>query len=260
MESKKNNGNLYTPDEELQQSKPVPVADRTYFAFNDLKKDQEKQGSFVIRNIGGSYTDMEFFIPDDEKFIEIIQSGRLDENQAERLPLKITFKAKALDWSKNYTNTIVIKLDDQDERVVIELDTQTKPVNDFASIFSRAEIKKMTALIERLEKATTAEIAVLTIDSLEGKTIDKYANDLFNEWGIGKENINNGILFIIDPKDKVFRVEVGLGLEQAVTRDFIQELFAKYAVKYFSQDKFGYGAYLILSELFAEVYRFYKNT
>jgi len=259
MEETGNGHGLFTPDEKLQDKKPVPVSDRTYFVFNDLKKGQVKQGSFIIRNIGGPFKNIDISVPDEEKFLEIIDSKPLSEEQTGRLPLKITFKARAASWSKSYTNTIIVRLDGQDERIVVDLDTQTKPVNDFVKIFSPAEIKKMTALIQRLEKSTTAEIAVVAVDYLEGKTIEKYANDLFNEWGIGKENIHNGVLFILNPRDHEFRVEVGLGLENLITREFIQEISEKYARKYFSSKKFGKGTYLILSEIFAEIYRKYSK-
>ena len=250
--------NFSTQYEELKKLKPYPVADRDLFIFNDLKKDQVRQSSFILRNIGGPYKTLELFIPDDEKFVEIVEKKPLDKNQADKLPLKVTFKAKAQDWSRHYTNTIVFKLDDSYERIVIELDTQTKPVNDFAKIFSPAEIKKMTSLIDKLEKTTTAEMAVVTVKSLEGKTIEKFANDLFNEWGIGKENVNNGVLFLIDPEDRMFRIEIGSGLEDCLPVEFINELFLKYAKKYFSTQKFGYGSYIILSELYAEIYKKYR--
>jgi len=259
MENSNTKGNFYTRNEELRNQKPFPVADRTYFVFNDLKKGQVRQGSFVIRNIGGPYSSMEITVPDTEKIVEIVNSGPLKENQVEKLPLCITFSAKANEWSRRYTNTIIVRLDDTDERIVVDLDTRTKPVNDFAGIFNSSEIKKMTALIERLEKATTAEIAVVSVDSLEGKTIEKYSTDLFNEWGIGKENINNGILFLIDPADRKFRIEIGRGLEELFTNEFMGELFTKYAAAYFGRNRFGKGAYLILSELFAEIYRAHKN-
>ena len=259
MEKNNKGQNLYISDEQLQDEKPQPIADRTYFVFNDLNKGQVRQGSFVLRNLGGPYSKMEITVPDGQKFVEIIKSGPLSQNQAEKLPLCITFSAKALDWSRRYSNTIVLKLDDVDERVLIELDTRTKPVNDFAKIFTGPQIKKMTALIERLEKATTAEIAVVTIDTLEGKTIEKYSFDLFNEWGIGKENIDNGILFLIDPADRSYRIEIGRGLERLFPEEFLNRLFTIYASKYFGENKFFKGTYLILSELFAEIYRANKN-
>ncbi len=259
MENNNTYSSIFISNDQLKFRKPMPVADRTYFVFNDLNKGQVRQGSFILRNLGGPYKRMEITVPDGQKFVEITRLEPLNQNQAEKLPLCITFSAKALDWSRRYSNTIVLKLDDTDERVLIELDTRTKPVNDFAKIFAAPEIKKMTALIERLEKSTTAEIAVVTTDTLEGKTIEKYSFDLFNEWGIGKESIDNGILFLIDPADRRYRIEIGRGLEKLFSEEFMHKLFTDYASRYFSENKFFKGTYLILSELFAEIYRASKN-
>ncbi|MCL5071619.1 MAG: TPM domain-containing protein [Actinobacteria bacterium] len=261
-ESKQDNKktqNPYQAETEIQKSKPDPVADRTYFVFNDLKKGQVKHSHFILRNIGGSYSDFELFISDPDSFLKIVDSKPLNENQTDKLPLRVCFEAEAPDWSKQYTNTIIFRLDGEEEKITVDLDTQTRPVNDFSGIFSPSEIKKMTSLIEKLEKSTSAEIAVVSLDSMEGKTIEKYANELFNEWGIGKENIHNGILFLINTDESKYRIEVGLGLEELLTEDFINGLFSKYIVPYFRMKKFGKGVYLVLSEIYAKIYRKYKK-
>ncbi len=70
------------------------------------------------------------------------------------MPMKICFEATAQDWSKFYSGSIIIRLDDEEEKITVDLNTQTKPVNDFAGIFKPQEIKKITGLIRRLEKTT----------------------------------------------------------------------------------------------------------
>ena len=59
-------------------------------------------------------------------------------------------------------------------------------VNDFAGILDNASASDLEALITSIEKNTGAEIAVVTIDTLEGITIEEYAVVLFEKWGIGK--------------------------------------------------------------------------
>jgi uncharacterized protein len=108
-----------------------------------------------------------------------------------------------------YSGSIITRLDDEEEIVTVDLNTQTKPVNDFAGIFKPREVKKITGLIMRLEKETGAEISVVSTDSLEGKTIEEYSNELFNEWGIGKEDRHNGLLFLINKSESKYRIEVG---------------------------------------------------
>lgn len=250
-----NNASEYTTESELRQAKPAPVADPPDLEFNDLKKGQIKNGEFIVRNVGGPYKDLNLSIKGPDIFLKIINTEPLQSNQAERLPMKVYFEAYAADWSKRYNNTILIGLDDVEEEFKVELDTQTKPVNDFAGILRPQNIKIITALIDKLERNTSVEIAIITVDSLEGKTIERYANDLFNEWGIGKEGKNNGILFLICPEENKYRIEIGLGLEETITPDFIDRLFEQYGIPNFRLKRFGEGIIMIIKALSEKINR-----
>ena len=262
-ELKKNNTNndyYQVETQDARQDKPFPIAEQTYFVFNDMKKGQTKHGHFILRNIGGAYKDFTIFVLEPDPFIEIVDTKPLNEDQIDKLPMKVCFDVKAKDWSKSYTNTIIIRLDNEDEKVTVDLNTQTKPVNDFAHIFKPQEIKKITALINKLERTTSAEIAVVTESSLEGKDIENYANELFNEWGIGKEDKHNGILFLIDKEKNKFRVEVGLGLNEILASDFINSLFNQYVIPNFKAKKFGAGVYQSLNKIAAKITSIYRKS
>ena len=56
----------------------------------------------------------------------------------------------------------------------------------------------------------------MTVRSLDGMTIERYANQLFAEWGIGKKQRDNGVLLLVAPVDRSVRIEVGYGLEAAL--------------------------------------------
>jgi len=261
-EIKKNNtnNNFYqseSPDN--KKSKPFPVAEQTYFIFNDMKKGEMKRAHFTLRNIGGSYKDFIIFVLEPEPFLKITETTPLSKDQQDKLPVKVYFEAKAPDWSRTFTNTIIIRLDNEDEKVTVELNTQTKPVDDFAHIFKPQEIRKITSLINKLEKNTSAEIAVVTEDSLEGRDIAEYANELFNEWGIGKEDKHNGILLLIDKEETKFRIEVGLGLNDVLTPDFINGLFEQYLIPNFKLKKFGPGVYKTLDKIAKKITALYKK-
>jgi uncharacterized protein len=116
-------------------------------------------------------------------------------------------------------------------------------VSDFAGVFKQEEIDNMNKLITDLEKKTTAELAVVTIKSLNGKTIETYANELFNTWGIGKKEKNNGILLLISIDDRKLRIEVGYGLENVVTDVIASKIINEVIVPYFKQSNYGQGAY-----------------
>lgn len=90
-------------------------------------------------------------------------------------------------------------------------------VNDYAALFSANE---KTALEEKLvsfEKESSNEISVVTIASLDGDTIENFAVKLFADWGIGKKDNDNGVLILVARDDRQMRIEVGYGLEGALT-------------------------------------------
>ena len=89
-------------------------------------------------------------------------------------------------------------------------------VSDFAGVIdatSKAEIESYAA---RVQQATSAQLAFVTVPSLEGEPIEDVANDLFRAWGIGQKGENNGALVLLSIRDRKSRLEVGPGLGGAV--------------------------------------------
>lgn len=69
-------------------------------------------------------------------------------------------------------------------------------VTDAASILTGASKVEAEALIHEAARKTTAEIAIATVSSLDGLSVEEYATRLFNEWGIGKKGADNGVLIL----------------------------------------------------------------
>ena len=106
--------------------------------------------------------------------------------------------------------------------VALPVEGQTFPpahgfVNDFAALLSAEGKAKLEAQLAKLENDTTAEVAVVTVKSLEGLAIEDYAVRLFEAWGIGKKGKDNGVLFIVAKEERKVRIEVGYGLEPVIT-------------------------------------------
>jgi len=93
----------------------------------------------------------------------------------------------------------------------------TGHVNDFAQLLSSDYRQSLEQELVDFEEETTAEIAVVTIESLEGDSIEEYAVRLFEQWGIGKKEKDNGLLILIAKEDREMRIEVGYGLEPVIT-------------------------------------------
>ncbi len=89
-------------------------------------------------------------------------------------------------------------------------------VNDFAGVISAQDKHEIEALAGELDTKTTAQIAVVTLNTTSPLSIEQYAVDLFEKWGIGKKGKDNGVLILMAVNDRAVRIEVGYGLEGAI--------------------------------------------
>lgn len=90
-------------------------------------------------------------------------------------------------------------------------------VSDFANIIPDEHERAFTSQIAALETSSGNEIAIVTVPSLGGETIEKFAVRLFEEWEIGKAGKDNGVLLLVAPNERDVRIEVGYGLEGDLT-------------------------------------------
>jgi uncharacterized protein len=93
-------------------------------------------------------------------------------------------------------------------------------VSDFAHVIPAPTKQALETYCKRVEDATGAQIALVTIPSLEGEPIEDVANLLFRKWGVGKKGTNEGILVLFSIRDRRSRVEVGYGLEPYIPDGF----------------------------------------
>src|SRR5206468_9486695 len=89
----------------------------------------------------------------------------------------------------------------------------TDYVNDFAHVLDQTTIAQLDNICQQIDQKAHAQIAVVTINSLDGSDIESYAVDLFHKWGVGSKATNRGVLILLAVKDHKYRLEVGYGLE-----------------------------------------------
>jgi len=89
-------------------------------------------------------------------------------------------------------------------------------VTDLAGVINPATRQKIELLATEVEQKTGAQIAVVTVNSLEGQTREDYAVDLYKHLGIGSKKDDRGVLLLIAPTERQYRVEVGYGLEPVI--------------------------------------------
>jgi len=114
-------------------------------------------------------------------------------------------------------------------------------VNDYAKIISPQITRKLITLIQELEQETSAELAIVTINNLEGKKLESYAKGLFNQWGIGKKGKNNGVLILVAVAERKVRLEVGYGFESIISDEIASKIIQEQIIPSFKMNNFGEG-------------------
>ena len=95
----------------------------------------------------------------------------------------------------------------------VEIPYLTGRVNDNAEILSENARILLSDKLKEHEERTSNQVVILTINSLQGESIEEYSNIVFNEWELGQKDKDNGILIVVVPNEKRMRIEVGYGLE-----------------------------------------------
>lgn len=101
--------------------------------------------------------------------------------------------------------------------------TKLKPqgyVSDFANVLDSTDRAQLERYCTQVEQATGAQLAIVTIQSLDGDPIEDDANALYRQWGIGKKGKDEGALLLLSVGDRKSRLEVGYGLEPIVPDGF----------------------------------------
>ena len=133
-------------------------------------------------------------------------------------------------------------------------------VNDWAWVLTYDEDVYLENLCRSIEEETTVEIYIVTTTDLEGYDINRYSYLLFNEWGIGQEDVNNGLLLTLYYEDinethfaYEFRLEVGRGLEGAITDSEAGRITRDNITPWFDLYYFAYGFEDGILELYEEI-------
>ena len=116
-------------------------------------------------------------------------------------------------------------------------------VTDDAGILTPEEENSIFLLAKEVEQKTSVEIAIVTVNSLEGLNIEQYAVEIFEKNGIGKEDVDNGLLILIVPSERKYRIEVGYGLEGVLPDIKAREIGVNTLEPYFKNEKYGEGIY-----------------
>ena len=89
----------------------------------------------------------------------------------------------------------------------------TGRVVDGAKVLSEQQKSELSALLKGIEDKTTAQVVVLTVESLGGEDVFEFVQKTYRQWKLGQADKNNGLLIFASKGDRKFRVHTGYGLE-----------------------------------------------
>lgn len=130
-------------------------------------------------------------------------------------------------------------------------------VQDYAGLLAEDTSQKINTLGNQLAVKTKAQVAVVTVKSLEGAAIEEYALAVLREWGIGNKELNNGVLLLVAVDERRSRIEVGYGLEGALPDGKTGRIQDEYLIPYFRNGDYDKGilnTYLTLALEVAKEY------
>lgn len=114
-------------------------------------------------------------------------------------------------------------------------------VNDFAGVLDEATEAALRGMVDAVERDVQAEVAVVTVASLDGRTVEDYARGLFEAWGIGKKGADNGVLVLVCPPERRMRIEVGYGLEAVLPDGLAGFIIRQQFTPAFREGDYGRG-------------------
>lgn len=131
--------------------------------------------------------------------------------------------------------------------------TVDKPTKDIyvvdnANMLSTDTKDKLMTASSNLYDNTGAQFVIVTVPYLDGVSIEDFSNDLFNKWGIGNKDANNGVLLLISKNDKKFRIEVGSGLEDTLTDAYCHDEL-KILKNYFTRKDYDNGVLIVSDDI-----------
>jgi uncharacterized protein len=121
-------------------------------------------------------------------------------------------------------------------------------VTDLAGILQPQTKAQLEAMCTELEQKTGAQMAIVTVKSLDGNEAAPYANDLYRQLGIGSKKNDNGVLLLVAPNDRKYHIEVGYGLEPIIN-DARAGDAGRLLVPYFRKGDYNTGTTIAAAQL-----------
>ena len=133
--------------------------------------------------------------------------------------------------------------------------TYNNYTNDFENILDKQEEDKLNALIAEIEAKTKLEFAVVTLSAkMLGKmSIPKYSLELAKKWGVGKKELNNGILIALSKENRNIYIQIGYGIESIYTNNQVKAVIDQTMKPAFIVNRFYEGIFGGIIRIYEEL-------
>lgn len=130
-------------------------------------------------------------------------------------------------------------------------------VADYADVLEKETEDYIIELNQVLQQATGAQIVVVTVDFTDGMSLEEYAYNIFNEWGIGDKEKNNGLLLLLSIGNDDYWARQGKGLENALTSAMLGEYLYQELEPDFAQGQYDAGVKKVFDSFYAWFVNYY---
>ena len=114
-------------------------------------------------------------------------------------------------------------------------------VNDYAQMLSANQQQLLEQKLIAYGQATSSQIAVVIVPTVGEEEISDYAFQLGDKWGIGRKQLNNGVLLLIAKEDRKLFIAVGQGLQGVLPDALASQIIRKHITPYFKNGQFADG-------------------
>ncbi|TKJ36901.1 hypothetical protein CEE37_14390 [candidate division LCP-89 bacterium B3_LCP] len=208
-----------------------PSAQKVSFTIEPLQKiDKSEPLAFLVDQV------VKYLPPADDigNNLEAKGSGRLD--------MAITFLPDCEREERNRNSP--------EDPPKVDFPRPVGYVNDFSGLLDQEEEQRIYLMIADYERKTTVQMAVLTLQSVSPYTdVDAYATDLFDDWGIGVEGKDNGILFLIVSEPRYTVLRVGYGMEAILTDEVCRTILDQDIIPEFKGGNYAGGLIRAIEEV-----------
>ncbi len=118
-------------------------------------------------------------------------------------------------------------------------------VVDLAGVMNDSVKTKLNGMLQELEQKTSAQVLILTVQSLDGESIEEFSFNTKEKWKLGQKGKDNGVLIVVALKDRKYRLEIGYGLEGVLPDSMVGSIGRQYFVPYFRQGDYNSGIYAV---------------